>query len=307
MRIASIDIGTNTFRILIGEIEYNRFKKLYIDREITRLGGGFTEELRIITPEAMRRGLSALRRLGEILEEHRVEKIRAVATSVVRKSLNGNEFVEMVRKETGIEIEVISGEEEARLTVSGVLGAVSVLSDYSVIFDIGGGSTEYIFLKQGRILDLRSINLGIIHLSERFLRNQITSGSDIEALSQEVNKVLSRELSWIPKINEDELSLVGTAGTPTTLAAIALGLEKYNPDLVNGFVLRRDSVLRILRALIDLPLPERLKVKGLEKGREDVIIPGTLILLKTMERFSKDEILVSDDGLLEGVAYSIVS
>ncbi|HSE83178.1 MAG TPA: hypothetical protein VLB01_01355, partial [Thermodesulfobacteriota bacterium] len=117
----------------------------------------------------------------------------------------------------------------------------------------------------------------------------------------------SSELSWIPKIDEDNLSLIGTAGTPTTLAAIELGLEKYNPDLVNGFVLKRDSVLRILRTLIGLPLQERLKVKGLEKGREDVIIAGALILLKTMKRFSKDEVLVSDDGLLEGVAYSIAS
>lgn len=307
MRIASIDIGTNTFRVLIGEIQDNRCKKLYIGREITRLGGDFTEEQRIITPEAIRRGLSALKKFRRVLGEYKVEKVRAVATSVVRESLNGAEFADRVKEETGIEIEVISGGEEARLTVSGVLRSVSVPSDYGMIFDIGGGSTEYIFLKQGRIVGLRSINLGIVHLSERFLRDEIPSGSDIEALSQEINKILSRELSWIPKIDRGNLSLVGTAGTPTTLAAIELGLEKYDPDLVNGFVLKRDSVLRVYRTLINLPSSERLRVRGLEKGREDVIITGTLILLETMEMFSKDEVLVSDDGLLEGVAYSITS
>lgn len=307
MPIASIDVGTNTFRILIGEVQDNGLKKLYIGRVITRLGGGFTEEQRVITQEAMSRGLSALKKFRGIIEEYKVGKVRAVATSVVRESLNGNEFVDKVKREIGIEIEVIPGEEEARLTVDGVLKSVSVYSDYSVIFDIGGGSTEYIFVKEGDIIDLRSINLGIVHLTERFLKNEVPSDSDIGALSLGIDRILSRELSWIPKIHDDKLSLVGTAGTPTTFAAIELGLEKYDPDLVNGFVLKREGVLQIFRTLINLPLQERLKIKGLEKGREDIIIPGTLILLKTMERFSKDEVLVSDGGLLEGVAFSIDS
>lgn len=307
MPIASIDVGTNTFRILIGEVQDNGLKKLYIGREITRLGRGFTEEQRVITQEAMSMGLSALKKFRGIIEEYKVGKVRAVATSVVRESLNGNEFVDKVKREIGIEIEVIPGEEEARLTVDGVLKSVSVYSDYSVIFDIGGGSTEYIFVKEGNIIDLRSINLGIVHLTERFLKNEVPSDSDIGALSLGIDRILSRELSWIPKIHDDKLSLVGTAGTPTTFAAIELGLEKYDPDLVNGFVLKREGVLQIFRTLINLPLQERLKIKGLEKGREDIIIPGTLILLKTMERFSKDEVLVSDGGLLEGVAFSIDS
>ncbi|HEX3036159.1 MAG TPA: Ppx/GppA phosphatase family protein [Thermodesulfobacteriota bacterium] len=307
MPIASIDVGTNTFRILIGEVQDNGLKKLYIGREITRLGRGFTEEQRVITQEAMSMGLSALKKFRGIIEEYKVGKVRAVATSVVRESLNGNEFVDKVKREIGIEIEVIPGKEEARLTVDGVLKSVSVYSDYSVIFDIGGGSTEYIFVKEGNIIDLRSINLGIVHLTERFLKNEVPSDSDIGALSLGIDRILSRELSWIPKIHDDKLSLVGTAGTPTTFAAIELGLEKYDPDLVNGFVLKREGVLQIFRTLINLPLQERLKIKGLEKGREDIIIPGTLILLKTMERFSKDEVLVSDGGLLEGVAFSIDS
>jgi exopolyphosphatase/guanosine-5'-triphosphate,3'-diphosphate pyrophosphatase len=109
------------------------------------------------------------------------------------------------------------------------------------------------------------------------------------------------------KFTADHLSLIGTAGTPTTLAAIELGLSEYDPNVVNGFVLKRDAVLKIFQTLIEIPKEKRLEVKGMERGREDIIIPGTLILLKTMERFYKDEILVSDGGLLEGVAYGLIT
>jgi exopolyphosphatase/guanosine-5'-triphosphate,3'-diphosphate pyrophosphatase len=305
MRVASIDIGTNTFRILVAELRGNELKKLYIDRVITRLGGGFKEKEKLITEGATERALSALRRFAEILEEYRVEKIRAVATSVVRDSLNGLEFVEKVKKETGIVVEIISGEEEAKLTVDGVLRSVSSPSDYSVIFDVGGGSTEYVYVRRDTILGLRSTSMGVVHLAERFMKSDIPSESDIKMLCEEIENVLSYELSWID-ISDDNLSLIGTAGTPTTLAAIELGLDKYNPGLINGFVLQKDMVLRILKSLASIPSNERLKIKGLEKGREDVIIPGALIVLKTMNRFSKDEVLVSDGGLLEGLAYSVI-
>jgi len=305
MRIASIDIGTNTFRILVGEVKDKELKKLYIDRVITRLGGGFSKEKRI-PEEAAGRAIRVLGGFASILKEYEVEKIRAVATSVVRESINGYEFLERVRRETGIRAEVISGEEEARFTVKGVLKSVSVNSGYSVIFDVGGGSTEYVLVEQSEILGLRSTNLGVVHLTERFIEGNLPSKSDIGAISEEIWDVLSSELSWMPKASSNDLTLIGTAGTPTTLAAIELGLEKYDPDLVNGFVLKKNAALKIFDTLIRIPSEERLRIRGLEKGREDVIIPGALIVLKTMERFSKDEILVSDGGLLEGVAYSII-
>lgn len=305
MRIASIDIGTNTFRILVGEVKDKELKKLYIDRVITRLGGGFSKEKRI-PEEAAGRAIRVLGGFANILKEYGVAKIRAVATSVVRESINGYEFLERVRRETGIRAEVISGEEEARLTVKGVLKSVSANSEYSVIFDVGGGSTEYVLVEQSEILGLKSTNLGVVHLTERFLEGNMPSKSDIGAISEEIWDVLSSELSWMSKAYSNDLTLIGTAGTPTTLAAIELGLGNYDPDLVNGFVLKKNAALKIFDTLIRIPSEERLRIRGLEKGREDVIIPGALIVLKTMERFSKDEILVSDGGLLEGVAYSII-
>lgn len=306
MRIASIDLGTNTFRILVAESHNDRMKSLYIDRVITRLGGGFAKDEKLISTDAAHRALGALKEFAKILERYGVEKTRAVGTSGIRESVNGARFVEEVKKETGIDIEVISGEEEARLTVLGVLKSVSVASDRCVIFDIGGGSTEYVFVEGNVVKGLVSTGLGVVHLSETFLKSGIPSKQDIGVVSGEIRNVLFHELSFIPPADYNELTLVGTAGTLTTLAAISLGLENYDADLVNGYILKRDEVSRILKILLDLPAQERLMVKGMEKGREDIIIPGILIVLETMERLSKDEVLVSDGGLLEGVAYSMI-
>ncbi len=307
MRIASIDIGTNTLRILVAELKGNELKKIYIDRVITRLGSSFSRIEKLISAEAVKRALAVLHGFAKILKLYEVEKVRAVATSVVRESLNGYEFIGRVRKEAGIEIELISGKEEAELTVKGVLKSVSPPSRSSVIFDVGGGSTEYAYVEDGVILDFASTSLGVVHLAEKFLKRDMPSELDIRAISEDIENVLSYEISLMSEFTADHLSLIGTAGTPTTLAAIELGLNEYDPNVVNGFVLKRDVVLRIFQTLIEIPKEKRLEVKGIEKGREDIIIPGTLILLKTMERFSKDEILVSDGGLLEGVAYSLIT
>ncbi len=305
MRIASIDIGTNTFRILVCELNGNDLKKVHVGRVITRLGGGFGKEKRLISPDAMERAISALKNFTDILRQHRVEKVRAVATSVVREALNGHDFLERVKGETGISAELISGEEEAKLTVQGVLRSVPKVSEYNLIFDVGGGSTEYVYVKNGLVLRLASTNLGVVHLAEFFLRKDIPSESELNLLSKHIEYTLLSQLSWASEYSEADLSLIGTAGTPTTLAAIDMGMSNYDPDLVNGYVLKRDAVFRIFASLIKIPMGKRHEVTGLEKGREDVIIPGALIVLKTMEIFSKDQIIVSDGGLLEGVAFSI--
>ncbi len=267
MRVASIDIGTNTFRLLIGEFRDSKLKKIHIERVITRLGGGF-ESGRVITKDAMERAISALKRFSRVLKEYKVERLRAVATSVVREALNGQEFVEKVKQETGIEVEVISGDEEALLTVIGVLSSVNVDSRFCVIFDVGGGSTEYacVGAKRKEVLWAKSTALGVVHLAERFLKTDIPLDTDIKALCEEVKSVLSRELplqAFKETLESDLITLVGTSGTPTTLAAIELGLENYDPDMVNGFLLRKERVFSTLNRLIRLPSSERLSIKGL--------------------------------------------
>ncbi len=302
MRIASIDIGTNTFRILIGEVKGQRLKKLYVGNIITRLGGGFSEGT--ISEEAIIRTIPTLIRFSGLLEEYRVNRVRAVATSVVRKASNKFDFLKRVKSETGIGVEVISWEEEARLTALGVLSSVEVPTKYGLILDIGGGSTEYTLVKGSKILRLESTGLGVVHLTEKYLIDDPPSESDIKLLSLEVEKVISDELTWISF--EEPITLIATAGTPTTLAAMELELKQYDPGLVNRFILKKYAILNILKKLLRLTAEERLKIPGLQKGREDLILSGIVILIKTMEKFSKEEVLVSDGGLLEGVAFGLI-
>ena len=307
MRLASIDIGTNTLRLFICESHARRLKPLYKDRVITRLGGGFSQKKKLIPDSSIRRSIDAISEFSRVIEKYRVERLRAVATSVVRESANGDVFVGMVRDETGIDVEIISATEEARFMVLGVLNSVVVESTRKVIIDIGGGSTEFVVLNGDVIENIISTNLGVVHLTEQFLGDKVAVKGDLETLANFIDKSFKQNLSTEDLTSKKDLKLIATAGTPTTLAAIEIGLKEYDAGLVNGFVLNRDAVNRIFNRLIRLTAEERLQVSGLEKGREDVIIPGTLILLKSMELFSTDEVIVSDGGLLEGIAISMIN
>lgn len=307
MRIASIDIGTNTFRLLVSEADGgSSIKKLYISREITRLGEGLTPEKMLINPNAIDRSLKVLSGYSLKLREYEVGKLRAVATSAVRESLNGRDFVKRVEAETGIPVEVISGDEEARLTVEGVLNSVSFDTPDCLIFDIGGGSTEYVYVKDGDIKNITSTGLGVVRLTEKYLGGETDTEPDITLLSRNIHETIADSLSSFPAVGGDGLTLIGTAGTPTTLAAIELRLAKYDPALVNNFILTRAMIERTLKTISSVPKSERTKVPGLEKGREDLIVSGIAIVLKTMERFSSDWMVVSDAGLLEGIAYNMI-
>jgi exopolyphosphatase / guanosine-5'-triphosphate,3'-diphosphate pyrophosphatase len=306
MRIASIDIGTNTFRILICETAGKQFRKIYIDQVITRLGGGFKEDERLLTDSAIKRSIIVLKEFSNIIKSYGVDRSRTVATSVVRESINGHEFIRRVRDEAGIDIELISGQEEARLAAAGVLKSIKIRGKRVVILDIGGGSTEYIFLDGDIGIEVITASMGVVHLSEKFIDTDIPAPAAIKNISDHIENLINSELKSRTIIAADSFSLVATAGTPTTLAAIELGMDEYDADLVNGFVLSREMITRIFFKLIRLPSDERIDVIGLERGREDVIIPGIIILLKSMDWFSKDEVVVSDGGLLEGVALSLI-
>lgn len=306
MRIASIDIGTNTFRVLICEVSGKRIRRIYVDQVITRLGGGFKKDERLLTDAAIKRSIIVLKEFSKIIERLRVDKSRTVATSVVRESINGHEFISRAKDEAGIDIELISGREEAKLAARGVLSSVQIKSKYAVILDIGGGSTEYIFVGDDSGMDVVTTGMGVVHLTEKFIHTDIPTQVAIRDLSDYIEYVISSELKGRTIMAADLFSLIATAGTPTTLAAIEIGVDEYDADLVNGFVLSRDMISRIFCKLMRLPSDERIKVIGLKRGREDVIIPGIIILLKSMEWFSKDEVVVSDGGLLEGVAMSLV-
>src|SRR5690606_12996959 len=205
--------------------------------------------------------------------------------SMVRESRNGLEFVNLVKSQTGLPVEVITGEEEALLTVSGVMKSVTFDTPDCLIFDIGGGSTEYIYVKEGTVTNLTSTRLGVVCLTERFLPAEKESEAALSALGAHIEKTLAEGLSGFPTGGEG-LTVIGTAGTPTSLAAVELGLVKYDANLVNNYTLTRDGIVDILDRILRTPRGERAAIPGLEKGREDLIVSGTEVVLKTLGRFS---------------------
>lgn len=303
MRCAAIDCGTNTARLLIADREGDRIEPLLIERRIIRLGGGFTKE-RGIAPDAWERGVETISSFARLIRHHGVSSLRAVATSAVRDAVNGEAFCRRVREVSGIELEVIDGAEEALLTLRGVGSAVSVTTPYRLVFDVGGGSTEYT-LAEGEIPRLsESLPFGVVRLTEG-------TGGDPSRMREKVRRVLEPFARMVDAlcargVIRDRVTLIGTAGTATTLAAIHLQMKEYDWRRVNGHILPKRFIGEVYDRLLPLSPLQRLGVTGLEQGREDLIIAGMIITLETMERFGFDDMVVSDAGLLEGVLLSIV-
>jgi exopolyphosphatase / guanosine-5'-triphosphate,3'-diphosphate pyrophosphatase len=300
--IAAIDIGTNTVRLLIAKETGSGIAPVVTKRVVTRLGGGFTRE-RGISPEAWDRTMAALISFSQEMSAYPVRCIRAAATSAVRDAANGGDFCRAVAERVGIAIEVIDGTEEGMLTLRGVLSGVYPRSGDFMVVDIGGGSTEYIVTRGESPVFTRSLGLGVIRLTEgrgEPSRMEEKIRSELSTLKGE-----AESLQALPA--PDTTTLVATAGTATTLAAIDLQLIEYDYRKVNNHVLSIATVETILSRLLPLSSSERLAVPGLEEGREDLIIAGTLVLLDSMKTFGFSEVKVSDFGLLEGLALSIAT
>jgi exopolyphosphatase / guanosine-5'-triphosphate,3'-diphosphate pyrophosphatase len=292
--VAAIDLGTNTARLLIATLD--PYRQLLLQRTITRLGGGFSRESGL-SAEAMERTLAALTGFAGEIERHGVTRVRAVATSAVRDAVNGTLFCQRVREKTGIELEIIDGTEEAVLTLAGVESVLEQSSGDLAVFDIGGGSTEYTLAHDAAPLFSRSLPIGVVRLTEG------------KAGAPEMEDKIRRELTSLKGELEKAgllgrfaaATLVGTAGTATTLAAIKMQMGDYDYRRVNNLTLRCCDVEQIYARLLPLTPKERLAVVGLEPGREDLIIAGTLVVLQSMQIFGFRALTVSDSGLLEGL------
>jgi exopolyphosphatase/guanosine-5'-triphosphate,3'-diphosphate pyrophosphatase len=298
---AAIDLGTNTARLLISHLDdAGRINPLIYLRRITRLGGGFTKE-HGISPEASERTVEALRAFAAEISRHNAAKVRAVATSAVRDAVNGNDFCALIFKESGIHLEVIDGETEGLLTLRGVLAEIDERRATFMVFDVGGGSTEYTLASADKMLFTESLPLGVVRLSEGKITVTAMEEKILRELSAIRGKMANQGLLPFP----EDTVLVGTAGTATTLAAISLRMTDYDYRLVNNHVIGLDEIKEIFSTLLPMTPEERLGVPGMEKGREDLIIAGILITLKTMEMFGFKRLKISDFGLLEGVLLSI--
>lgn len=300
MRASTIDVGSNTVRLLIADVEGpDTWRVVEQDQAVTRLGEGL-QAAGALGEAPMARTLAVVAAYARRAAERGASEVRIVATSAVREAGNGPAFVAAVERATGRRVRVVSGEDEARLMLRGVRCGLGRLAGPVVVFDIGGGSTEYILAEGERVAATVSLRLGVVPLAERFPFPARVDGEGWVALLGEVRGRLERELPGV-LVGARPAHLIGTAGTVTTLAALDLGLAAYDARRVQGHLLGRAAIERQLARLGALSVAGRAALPCLEPGRADLIIPGTAIVLATLDVVGADVVVVSDYGLREGV------
>ncbi len=300
MILAGIDIGTNSLRLLVAEIGDNTFRELHSERIITRLGQD-VDRTGILSREAEERTFAALSDFTAHLPLFSPFRTAAVGTSALRNAANAAGFIKEVKARTGLDITVITGEEEARLTLMGVGRVLKGHSlESALVVDIGGGSTELILTRPGSACVAMSLPLGAVYLTERFIKHDPPTDDEVANLRAAIRDELGHvdRLVPIPKGNR---ICAGTAGTITTMAAMDQRLARYDANKITGYVLTRISIDATVRTLVMSTVEERRGIAGLEAGREDIILAGAIIAQEILEWCGCEKILVSDWGLREGI------
>ena len=306
--VAAIDCGTNSIRLLIAEYtpESGELRELDRRMEIVRLGEGVDRTGRL-APEALERTFAACRRYAEVIRELGAEQVRFVATSASRDAENRDEFVRGVLDILGVEPEVITGDQEAGFSFTGAtrgLGSEGFGRPYLVV-DIGGGSTEFVVGETG-VRAARSMDIGCVRLTERHLRHGgavvgTPTSEQVEAIRADVAAALDEVERTVP-IGEAH-TLVGLAGTVTTLGGIAQDLDSYDPAVIHHTRISRERVREITEGLLSATHDERAAIPVMHPGRVDVINAGALVLLSLMERVDSPEVVVSEHDILDGIAF----
>jgi exopolyphosphatase/guanosine-5'-triphosphate,3'-diphosphate pyrophosphatase len=308
-RVAALDLGSLTVRLAVAEtVGGGQFRLLTHRREITGLGQGLaaTGEL---APEGMARTLEALRDFQQVMAAQQVTLYRAVGTQALRQARNRQIFLDRLHDVLGLAVEVLTPEAEARLSLAGVLSALApkVLAAPAVlVFDVGGGSTEFALVRPGREPVFASLPLGVLTLSQARPLGDPPLPEKVAALKEELAARLDffYEEAIRPHLEADPC-LVGTAGAVTTLAAMHLKLREYDPHKVNNLNLTRTQVAALAELLARLPEAARAGLAGIEPAKAGVMVAGALIVLIILEVCRRDSLVVIDAGLLEGVLYDL--
>ncbi len=290
MRAAVIGIGSNSVRMLVAETNGQDMKRISRERAGTRLFAGLDEQKRL-SAEAMLVSCDAVRKMAESAKEQNAEHIDLFATSATRDAANRQDFAKLLRQETGLELEICSGNEEAALSFFGATDG----GDSGVI-DIGGGSTEIIFGQGMSIRCAFSCQMGAVRL---FRQLPIRDHGDLDAVEQVASDILADKLLDYPALTMPS-SWRGTGGTFTTLAAMVKGIYWSDRTYMHGTVLKAADIARLERSLADMSIEERRKLPGLQPNRADIVVHGICILRAVMRRFGIDEITVSEYGNLDG-------
>jgi exopolyphosphatase/guanosine-5'-triphosphate,3'-diphosphate pyrophosphatase len=304
-RFAAIDLGSLTVRLAVAESAGpGRFRVLRQRREVTGLGQGLAQT-GCLVPEAMDRTHAALGRFLREAAALAVQDVRAVATQAVRQAQNWQAFLERLREELGLTVRVLAWEEEARLSLQGVLTALApeyLREPALAVFDVGGGSSEFALVRPGRESEVASLDLGVLTLSQARPLGDPPEPGRVAALKQELTEQLTGfyQRFFHPLVAAPP-RLVGTAGAVTTLAAMLLKMTEYDPERVNNLVLTRAQVANLAELVAGLPESERARLPGLEPAKAGVMVAGALIILTILQVWGQDSLVVIDAGLLEGV------
>jgi exopolyphosphatase/guanosine-5'-triphosphate,3'-diphosphate pyrophosphatase len=303
-RVAAVDCGTNSIRILVADVAGDD-DLTELDRrlEIVRLGQGVDETGRL-HPDALQRTFAACRRYAREIEEYGVERVRFVATSATRDAENRADFAAGIRAILGVEPEVITGVEEAQLSFAGAtrsVGAELAIPPYLVV-DIGGGSTEFV-LGDDMARAARSVDIGCVRLTERHLRADPPMDAQVAAAKADINAAIDEAAEAVPLAQAR--TLVGLAGSVTTVAAIALGLDEYDPARTHHSVISAEDVRKVSDGLLRMTRRERAVVPVMHPGRVDVIGAGALILAEIVDRVGASRVVVSEHDILDGIALAL--
>ena len=297
-RVAAVDLGTNSTRLLVADVQEGRIADVERETRVTRLGEGVDRRRRLL-PVPITRVRNVLTDYRRTLETLGAERTLAIATSAVRDAENGEAFLGEIEWSYGFKTQLLSGHDEALMTFRGVTSE-KTLGDGTVIVDIGGGSTELVAGGPDGVRWHDSLDIGSVPLTERFLETDPPSRDELSGCATAVRALLAERVP--DEIRSAARSAVGVAGTITSIAALALGLEEYDRERVHGFVLTADALGKQLERLAAVPLDERRKLRPLDPERAPVIVAGAVIARTVLEFFELAALDVSERDILDGAA-----
>ena len=301
MRVAAIDCGTNSIRLLIADIDGTNFREIYRTMEIVRLGQG-VDQNKAFHPDAIARTLAAVDLFAQEISKRGAEKIRFCATSATRDATNRNLFIDGVKERLGIEPEVISGDEEAKLSFIGATKEFSPDQAPFLVVDIGGGSTEFVY-GHSNVEFSKSVNIGCVRMTERNIHTDPPAQEEIENARKDIQEAISVAAAIVP-ITQAK-TVVAVAGTATSVAASALGLEKYDSHLIHLARVSAEQAHLVALTFQKMNAVERSKVGFLHPGRADVFAAGSLVLSEIMKATGATEFVASEADILDGIAWSL--
>lgn len=297
MKIAALDLGSNTFLCLIAEVNKNGVSQIYSDTvEVVRLGQGLANAKKF-HPEALLRADSCLKKFKGLIDKHMPEKVLAMATSAARDATNQHELFALCEK-YNIPLEIIPGESEAAITYQGAVSGLAAADKNFMVLDIGGGSTEFIFGRDKTLIKGASYNIGCVRLTEKFVTRQPTPAAEVQQIIEAVDPEIENAKAMMPEHFKLD-QIIAVAGTPTSLAAAELGF--FDTEKIDGYRLSSSKLESWRDILGKSSIKEKIEL-GIPSGRADVILVGVIILLRTLVRFNLDEINVSTRGVRYGVA-----